>query len=224
MLNMRFAGLLVVLMMTSKLDEVVGQSISVSVKGGIRASEDFHYAATSDSRRYVVGPAVEATLPLGFAIEFDALYRRQGYSTGNATALYSSSIREADNVWEFPLLARYRIPLPAIRPFAEVGWAPRIMHGYQDTSGFVLTQLNPPVYSSGSGRRPVDWPATHGLVVGGGIQFSPGRLQFAPEVRYIHWNQPAIQGSFPDGPGYGSNQNQLDLLLGIRWRIRTGRR
>jgi len=195
------------------------QSLSMGVKGGVRATGDFLYAATSESRRYVVGPAATLALPLGFAIEFEALYRCQGYSTGNGTPLYTSSIREADNVWEFPLLARYRIRLPGIRPFAEAGWAPRITHGSEDLSGSYLSQLNPATYTYYSGRTPTDWPTTHGVVAGGGIQFALGRLQVAPEVRYTHWNRQAISGGFADGPGYGSTQNQLDILLGIGWRV-----
>ena len=208
-----------VLFMTAGSLALFGQSLSIGVKGGVRASDDFQYAATSESRRYAVGPMLEVALPLGFAIEFDALYRRQGFSIGNSTPLYSSSTREADNVWEFPLLARYRTPLRGIRPFAEAGWAPRIMHGYSDISGFYLNQINPATYTYYSGRTHVDWPTTHGVVLGGGIQLGAGRLQFAPEIRYTHWNRQVIQGSFPGGPGYGSTQNQLDILLGISYRI-----
>jgi len=207
------------LLITSGSLALFGQSLSIGVKGGARASDDFQYAATSKSGRYVVGPTLELTLPLRFSIEFDALYRRQGYSASNGTPLYTAFLREADNVWEFPLLAGYRIPLPGIRPFAEVGWAPRIMHGYRDESGSYLTQLNPATFTYYSGRTHVDWPTTHGVVVGGGIQFAAGRFQFAPEVRYTHWNQQVINGSFPDGPSYGSTQNQLDILLGIHYRI-----
>src|SRR5437016_4582786 len=134
----KFAGIFVFLMAVDKL-ALFGQSLSFGVKGGVRATDDFQYSATSESRRYVVGPTVEVALPLGLAIEFEALYRRQGYSTGNLTPLYSSSVREADNIWEFPLLARYRIPLPSIRPLAEFGWAPRITHGYSDRSGSYLS-------------------------------------------------------------------------------------
>lgn len=219
----KLAGVLFLLMIVGR-PAMVGQSLSFGVEGGVRATGDFQYAATSESRRYVVGPTVEVALPLGFAIEVEALYRRQGYSAGNATALYSSSVREADNVWEFPLLARYRIPIPRIRPFAEAGWAPRIIHGYSDTSSSYLGQLNPPTSISSSGRTHVSWPATQGVVVGGGIQFSTGRLHFVPEVRYTHWNRQAIYGSFADGPSYGSSQNQLDILLGIGWRIGMGAR
>jgi hypothetical protein len=214
----KFAGIFVFLITVDKL-AMFGQPLSFGVKGGVRATDDFQYAVTSESRRYVVGPTVEVALPLNFAIEFEALYRRQGYSTGNSTPLYSSSVREADNTWEFPLLARYRIPLPSIRPFAEFGWAPRITHGYSDTSSSYLSQLNPTTYTYVSGRTHVSWPTTHGVVLGGGIQFATGRLQLAPEVRYTHWNQQAVYGYFPDGPSYGSSQNQLDILMGISWRI-----
>jgi hypothetical protein len=196
---------------------LLAQSFSLGVKGGVRATDDFQYAASSESRRYVVGPAAAIAFPLGFAIEFEALYRRQGYSTGNGTPLYTSSIREADNVWEFPLLARYRIPFRRIRPFAEAGWAPRITHGTGDVSGCYLSSLT--AYTCYSGRSQTAWPVTHGVLAGGGIQFAAGRLQFAPEVRYTRWNQQNIYGYFGDGPSYGSTQNQLDILLGISFRL-----
>jgi hypothetical protein len=211
-------GKVSVLLMATGVPVLFGQSFSIGVKSGARATEDFQGAATSQSRRYLVGPAAEVGLPLGFAIEFEALYRRKGYSTGSGTALYTRSIREADNVWEFPLLARYTIPVPNLRPFAEAGWAARITHGSSDVSGSYLS--GPTSYTSYSGRTHMDWPTTHGLVVGGGLQFAAGRLQFAPEVRYTRWNQQVIYGYFPDGPSYGSSQNQLDILLGISWRIR----
>ena len=199
---------------------LLSQSFSLGAKAGVRATDDFQYAATSESRRYVVGPAATIVLPLGFAIQFEALYRRQGYSAGNGTPLYTSSIREADNVWEFPLLARYRIPFRRIRPFAEAGWAPRITHGAQDVSGCYLSSLT--AYTCYSGHSDTAWPVTYGVVAGGGIQFAAGRLQFAPEVRFTHWNRQNIYGYFGDGPSYGSTQNQLDVLLGISFRL-TGR-
>ncbi len=205
--------------MTAGSLALCGQSVLIGVTGGVRAGDDFQYAAASKSKRYVVGPALELTLPLRFAIEFDALYRRQGFAASNGTALYTASIREADNVWEFPLLAAYRIPVRGVRPFAEAGWAPRIMRGYRDESGSYLTQLNPATLTYYANRRHVDGPTTHGLVTGGGIQFTAGRFEFSPEVRYTRWNQQVISGAFPDGPGYGSSRNQLDILLGIHFRL-----
>jgi hypothetical protein len=217
-LMVRSSNLFLLLITTGKL-ALFGQSLSAGVKGGVRATDDFQNAATSESRRYVVGPMAILDLPHGLGVEIDALYRRQGYRTAWSSPLSSSSLREADDIWEFPLLVRYRIPLSAIHPFAEAGWAPRITHGVQDVSGAYLNGLMSFTYYSG--RRHMDWPLTHGVVVGGGIQFATGRLQFAPEVRYTHWNQQAIYGYFADGPSYSSNENQLDVLLGISWRIGT---
>ena len=197
---------------------VLAQSLSLGMTGGLRAADDFQYAATSESRRYVVGPTATLALPLGFAIEFEALYRRQGYSTGNGTPFYTSSIREADNIWEFPLLARYRIPFARVRPFVEAGWAPRITNGSADSSGCSF-DFNTGSYYCAGGRRHTSWPTTHGAVVGGGVQFAAGRLEFPPEIRYTHWNQQNIYGYFGDGPSYGSTQNQLDILLGISLRL-----
>ena len=51
------------------------QSIAIGVKGGIRATNDVEGSGTSESKRYLVGPAVEVILPFRIAVEVDALYR-----------------------------------------------------------------------------------------------------------------------------------------------------
>lgn len=199
------------------------QSIAAGLRGGWRGPVQFQGAAVGASRQYAVGPMIRVGLRFGFGIEFDALYSRQGYSNGWGTPLYTSYTREADNVWEFPLLARYQLP-GRLRLYPEIGWAPRLAHGFQDFSGSFLTNLNPATYTASSGRRSSDWPTAHGLVAGGGLQIPVGRLRLASEIRYTHWNQPVISGFFPDGPGYGSSQNQIDVLLGIAWQVRGGSR
>lgn len=78
---------------------------------------------------------------------------------------------------------------------------------------------SPTAHKCYSGRSHTDWPLTHGVIAGGGIQITAGRLQFAPEVCYAYWNRQNISGGFPDGPSYGSTQNQLDVLLGISLRL-----
>ena len=70
--------------------------------------------------------------------------------------------------------------LGRLHAFAEVGWAPRITHGSQDVSSVYFNDLTTS-YTSGRVHR--DWPTTHGVVVGGGIQFATRRLQFTPGVR-----------------------------------------
>jgi hypothetical protein len=55
---------------------------------------------------------------------------------------------------------------------------------------------------------------------GGGVQFGVGRLRVSPEVRYTHWTSTPINGFFSDGPSYSSTQEQVDVLIGIGWKIR----
>jgi hypothetical protein len=199
---------------------IFSQTLSLGVKGGLRTTDDFQYAAISESRRYLVGPTVAVSLPFGFGVGFEALYSRQGYTLNSSTSLYSSYAREADNVWQFPLVGRYQLPIAHVSPFVETGWSPRIAHGFQDFRGSFLSNLNPATYSVSSGRKHADWPTTHGLVVGGGVEIPFGKLRVAPELRYTRWNRPVISGTFADGPSYTTSQNQVDISVGFRWRVR----
>jgi hypothetical protein len=64
-----------------------GQSISVGAMGGVLTTNDLtDNGATSVSKRYVVGPAVDIGLPFGLGVEIDALYRREGYQSYFATS------------------------------------------------------------------------------------------------------------------------------------------
>src|SRR5258708_15583680 len=75
-----FRGMRYFLMLGTICGACVGQSISIGVMGGGRPTDDVTCcAATPESRRYVVCPMVELGLPLGFAVEFDALYHRHRY-------------------------------------------------------------------------------------------------------------------------------------------------
>ena len=60
------------------------QQIGFGIKSGVRASDDIDsYYAGSESKRYVLGPMLDVTLPLGFGVEVDALYRRTGFRISN---------------------------------------------------------------------------------------------------------------------------------------------
>jgi hypothetical protein len=70
-------------------------------------------AATSESKRYVVGPEVEVGLPLGLGVEVDALYRREGYSSLFSNFAGSNYSQERANSWEFPMLLTIQIRVSA---------------------------------------------------------------------------------------------------------------
>jgi hypothetical protein len=194
-------------------------TISIGVIGGARVNDDLTGGASdaSVSKRYVVGPAFDIGLPLGFGVEVDALYRREGFQSSfenPGPGIYSSgAYEERANSWEFPMLLKYRLPVPLVKPFAEVGYAPRVIDGtitnyfYSSTSTSISTSSE-------------HWPDSQGLVIGGGVQFAIGRLRLSPAVRYTHWNNTPIMGTLVNGPGFESTQNQVDILVGIEWKIR----
>ncbi len=209
------------------------QAFSIGVIGGGRVTDDvtgFHTPESSvisgappfrpESRFYVVGPAIEMGLAHGFSVEFDALYHRQGlFFTFYTGAYVYQTAGERDNVWEFPLLLKYRLREHAMNPFLEAGVTPRIMRG----SITIISQSNfsglgPP----SSSTYATSYSPTVGFVSGGGVQFRVGHLRLAPQVRYTRWfTTPVwgIDGSIVGGI-FASNLNQVDFLVGINWKLR----
>lgn len=79
---------------------------------------------------------IDVALPLGFGVEVDALYRHTGFRTGNGGFWGSFQARYRANTWEFPMLLKYRLPLPFVKPYAEVGYAPRHIAGSYTIVGY----------------------------------------------------------------------------------------
>ena len=170
-----------------------GQSVSIGGIGGGMLTNDLNDQwVSSVSMRYVIGPELNIGLPLGFGIEADALYRHESFRT-----LFVPE-QSPRNSWEFPLLLKYRLPFPLVKPFLEAGYAPRVINGSIGE------------YAS----------ASHGIVIGGGVQFGIGRLHLSPVVRFTHWNNGGVVLVIPNGPTIQSTQNQVDILVGIGWKIR----
>jgi len=113
-----------------------------------------------------------------------------------------------------PILLKYRLPVPLLKPFVEVGYAPRVLNGSIST---LNTSVSPPVQLPAMSEH---WPDSHGLVISGGVQLAIGRLRLSPGVRYTHWNNTPITVVIPNGPTWESAQDQVDLLVGITWKIR----
>jgi len=169
-----------------------GQSISIGCIGGGMATNDLNGQwVTSVSTRYIVGPELNIGLPLGFRFEVDALYRHENYQALGGSMQYPRTS------WEFPLLLKKSLPFPVVKPFVEAGYAPRTMRGVD-------------IYPS----------VSHGLVIGGGVEFGIGRLRLSPAVRYTYWNNAPTLLVFFDGPTISLTQNQADILLGISWKLR----
>ncbi len=141
-------------------------------------------AVLSQGNNYIVGPVVELRLPFGFAIEADGLYRGTNYHVANAgnapTAIQSSS-------WEIPYLAKFRFPIPLLKPFVVAGGAYR-----------TFPDLPPGV------------TATHNGVVGGaGLELRIGRVRLSGEARYLRWGEP------PPNDLAHLTQDQGEVLFGL---------
>lgn len=148
----------------------------------------------SVSTRYAIGPELDIGLPLGFGIEVDALYRHEGYKIN----FYPQYAEQYATSWEFPLLLKKSLSFPGIKPFVEAGYAPRALRGTSYTEA----------------------TTSHGFVIGGGVQFGIGRLRLAPVVHYTLWNNSPVLLVIADGPSPQLTANQVDILVGISWKLR----
>jgi len=191
----------------------MAQQIEVGVEGGIRTTDDLSGSLTSESKRYMVGPAVDIRLPKHFSVEVDALYQRFGFTGYEMIGNFFAMVRERTNSWEFPVLLKYHLPIRLVHPFVGIGYAPRIVNGADVSSG------SPDFYSYFYNvRTTTNYPVTQGVVVSGGVSLAAGHFRFTPEVRYTHWSAPYLNQIGDPGTLFLSNQNEVSVLLGIRWR------
>ena len=197
------------------------QPISFGVKAGVPFTDavEGSFGLHSEEPRYTIGPTVELRLPLSFALEVSALYRRTGYSTTDTVFGVTNLARVRANSWEFPLLFKYYLPgleLP-VRPFIEGGYVARrlfsvdgVSHSFgRDTIGGTLVDstitLNPSFL--------VHDNPTHGVSVGAGLRLGTSHLHLTPEVRYTRWTGRSFDEQRSRGFFVQSIQNQAEFLL-----------
>ncbi len=170
------------------------QLLSFGVKAGAQLTSSFDENPTLlaaqgpwqiDDSRFIIGPTAEIGIPLvGLRLEADALYHREGFnSTGQSVHA---------NVWEFPIILKYRLPVPLIKPYAGIGYAPRL-------TGISSQSTN----------------LSHGVVLSAGVSFGLLRIHVAPEIRYTRWNSSPIDQLGVSGLLFKSSQNQADVLVGV---------
>lgn len=221
----RCCGIPVLVVLFFGTRQLVAQRFDFGTLGGLRVTDDIDsvsgalFSGTGESKRYIVGPTLAIRLPWRFSFEFDALYRREGY-----TATYSSQYpglnsltRDRSNSFEFSMIVKYRFA-HSLRhsPFVGVGYAPRIVRGTDVSSGTTPQGLGGAVsYTNQS--APTYYPVTHGLLVSGGFLWDTAHLRIAPELRYVHWNEPFLYVTHPDSPQLVSPQSEVFVLIGLSW-------
>jgi len=137
------------------------------------------------SSNYLIGPAAELRIPFGFAFEVDGLYHASGYrvTTNDINTTLPA------NAWEIPYLAKFRFPIPLLKPFISAGGAYRT---FTDLPENLVT------------------PTHNAFVLGGGLELRISRLRLSGEVRWLHWNSPPNNSNLAR-----LDQNQGELLFGL---------
>lgn len=121
-------------------------------------------AAYSGLHDFLVGPMVELVLPRQLGVEVDALYhpfRYHGETMLNGAVINSTTFNDAIT-WDFPVLAKYKLPIGPIKLFVEGGPSFRLPQNMNALS-------------------------TLGVATGAGVEAHVGGLKLAPTIRYVHW-------------------------------------
>lgn len=138
----------------------------------------------------VLGVAMEVAVRDRLSFEFNALYRP--LNTRDVTEVTSLGFTRNHDftvlTWEFPILAKYRVPIRKTTTFFELGPAFR-------TSG----NLN--------GANPSRYGATAGL----GLEIHPGLFTITPTLRFTRWAADQSAGSMT------THRNQAELVFGFRY-------
>jgi hypothetical protein len=183
--------------------------LSVGVKAGVPLTDFLNtvqsqnFGFNSNTKRYIIGPSVQLNLPAGFAVEFDALYRRINYDAFVVGPGGVGTAQASANAWEFPLLLKYRFPTPVIKPFIDGGVA------WDNLSSLKRTITSPFTGSSSE----VNKSNIAGVVVGGGVDIHAVFLHIVPEIRYTRWGSTHFHDVVNDALNW--NKNQAEFLLGI---------
>jgi hypothetical protein len=174
------------------------QHISVGITAGVGLTDAFkdetiqqlntHTEYSSGRKDYLVGPTVELSLPFNFSAEVDVLYRPLHLNTlvfSTVSPSFSSSTTVTS--WEFPLLGKFRLPLP-FHPLVEAG----------------------PTFRASSSS--LADPSGTGFTFGTGLEVHLLKLKVSPQLRYTHWGsdsvKPAVLQPF-------TKQNQVEFLVGF---------
>ena len=138
----------------------------------------------SERDNYIIGPVVEMRLPFGFAIEADGLYRGTSYQVTNGTGGFATIDSSS---WEIPYLAKFRFPIPLLKPFVVAGGSYR-----------TLDNLQPGIT-----------PTHNAFVAGAGLELRIKRLRLSAEARYLRWGEP------PASDVARLKQSQGEVLFGV---------
>jgi hypothetical protein len=193
---------------------VCAQPFSAGIKAGIpltdflNATENGTFDYTAPTQRYIIGGVAEVRLPLGFGVEFDALYRRLNYTGSGALANVFTTSSTSGSNWEFPLLAKYRFHFPVVKPYVDAGVAWDTLAGLKQTVTTSADELEGTTTISSPSE--LQRNTTMGFVISGGVDIHAIFLHISPEIRFTRWNSAQL-----NAVGLQSNLNQAEFLVGF---------
>ena len=185
------------------------QGISVGIKAGVPLTDvvDTNPAGISNlpfqaqTRRYTMGPVVDIGLPLGFGVEFGAMYKRvdqksravtiTGFTTMGDTTVpieQRADISAIGHSWEFPVALQYHFSKSSIRPYVEGGISFNHLgsvYDFQNASFSSPTPRQPPYTVA---PVPGSFERVGGLV-GIGVDLKFHVIHVTPGLRYTHYNE-----------------------------------
>lgn len=166
--------------------------IGFGIKGGVGLTDAYGIAqpisgltTQSSAKDYIVGPFVELRLPFGFGVEADGLYRPVSFQSLPEDFRIGILSSRRYTTLEFPVLAKYRLRLPHIKPVIEAGPAFR----YHSSDAPQLTST--------------------GFTMGAGIEFKLPVIRLSSDLRSTRWASTTSVNDF------NPNLNQVELLFGI---------
>jgi hypothetical protein len=154
----------------------------------------------STTRRYEIGPTLGVRLPAGFAVEGDALFRRETLSITPipilSTGIHSDS-------WQFPVMLKYRGSHGLISPVLGAGVTVRHTNDFNNVPAFLFNGLS----SVGASANTV------GFVAGGGVRFRIGPMDVTPEIRFTRWNDNSFSQALSNLLPF--SRNEVSFLVGV---------
>ena len=202
------------------------QLIQGGVKGGVPLTDNFNAIVapfnccsgirsfTSTTNRYTVGPTVEVALPFKLSLELDALYKRYTYRETTFGIDTQGRTKTTSNSWEFPLLLKYKLSTPLLRPFVDTGLSLHHVGGVKEANALIVfpsTQF----FSSSYSSPLLVHSFNAGFVIGGGGEIRAPFVHISPEIRYTRWGNENFRS--PDH-NLTSSENQVEFLVGLTLR------
>jgi hypothetical protein len=211
--------LAVACLLTVTATSAFAQRISVGIKAGVPLTDVFETAHTdlpfeAQTKRYTIGPVVDIGLPLGFGVEFGAMYKRfdQKSMTITTTGFVDlgedsypiqqrAGISAVGHSWEVPVALQYHFFKSAIRPYVEGGVS---FNHLSNVYRFEPFRIGSPLpFTFGPRRGSFD---RVGGLFGMGIDFKLHVIHVTPGFRFTHYNEPRY---------WLPATNSVDFLVGF---------